>query len=232
MPEKLYALAIVAHPDDESFLLAGTSLKFAEEGKEVGVICATRGEKGADRLNRQLSEEEMASIRTEELQKACSLLKCICKKFFKHPDGQLDQVDSDKLISELTEQINRYNPQIVMTFGEEGISGHRDHIAIGKAALAAARLADPKPSEVWLASMPESIIDKFNMHLSQRKVHHAHFHPKELKGVPDEKLLKIDIRKYADIKHQALKAHQSQYMPNLTFDLFLENECFEVIKLA
>src|SRR5438874_772108 len=71
MSEPIFALAIIAHPDDEAFLLAGTCLKFAAEGKKVGIICATHGEKGADRLNRQLTEAEMAAIRTKELHTAC-----------------------------------------------------------------------------------------------------------------------------------------------------------------
>src|SRR3989338_6749515 len=139
MQTSVYALAIVAHPDDESFLLAGTSLKFREEGKEVGIICATHGEKGADRLNRKLTEEQMAQIRTDELHKACGILHCECKRFFEHKDGGVDKDNFDRLVLELTNEINSYQPQIVLTFGEEGISGHRDHITIGKAALQASK---------------------------------------------------------------------------------------------
>ncbi|HEX9503814.1 MAG TPA: PIG-L family deacetylase [Patescibacteria group bacterium] len=231
MHNPLFALAIIAHPDDESFLLAGTSLKFAEEGKSVGVICATRGEKGADRLNRNLTEQEMAEIRSNELGSACNILKCSCTEFGNYHDGSLDKENFDELVAKLVQRINYYQPKIILTFGEEGISGHRDHIVIGKAALAAATLAAPKPQEVWLASMPESVMDKFYEHLNHRKVHHSHFQEDKLKGVPDKDLLFIDIRKFKDLKLEALKAHQSQYIPNLTFELFLENEYFEVVKL-
>lgn len=230
--QNLYALAILAHPDDEAFLLAGTSLKFSEEGKAVGVVCVTQGEKGTDRLNRNLPEEEMAKIRTQELEEACDILHCICTEYGTHRDGGLDQENFEDLVTELVQKINHYQPKVILTFGEEGISGHRDHIVIGKAALEAARKADPKPEEVWLASMPTSMMDRFHEHLNHRKVHHTHFHEIKLKGVADEELLKIDIRKYADKKTQALKAHQSQFIPNLTFDLFLENEYFKVIKLS
>jgi LmbE family N-acetylglucosaminyl deacetylase len=175
MNEIVHALAIVAHPDDESFLLAGTSLKFAEEGKAVGVICVTRGEKGEDRLKRNLSEEQMAEIRLQELSKACSILKCKCTEHFDHPDGGLDQVNFDDLVKELKTKIEEHQPKIILTFGPEGISGHRDHMIVGKAALIAADQANPKPREAWLMSMPASAIDIFNEHQAKRRVHHSHY---------------------------------------------------------
>jgi len=227
---KLYALAIIAHPDDESFLFAGTSLKFADEGKTVGVICATRGEKGADRLNRNLDPDQMAQIRISELKKACSILGCQCE-CFNYPDGMLDQLDFEKLVAELAGKIDHYQPEVVLTFGKEGISGHRDHITIGKAAVAAMEQASHKPQEIWRVSMPASAIVDFNDHLAKRKVHHSYFKEQPLKGVPDEQLLKIDVKKYAQRKHQALKAHQSQYLPEFVINIFLEYECFEVIKI-
>ena len=229
--QKLYALAIVAHPDDESFLLAGTSLKFAEEGKTVGVYCATRGEKGADRLNRDLSESEMAQIRSLELQNACNLLKCTCE-FSTHGDGSLDNENFDALVNELVEKINQYRPSIILTFGDEGISGHRDHIAIGKATVAACSLAARKPTEIWRASIPDSLIEDFQNHMEKRKVHHLHFIKKQLQGAPDEKLMRVDIKKYKDQKLKAIEAHQSQHHPNVVWPTFLEYEYFEVIKSA
>ncbi len=228
----IYALAILAHPDDESFLLAGTTLKFAEEGKQVGVICATRGEKGADRLNRNLNSEQMADIRVKELKQACQILGCGCSEFFKYPDGELDQMDQTKLIDELVTFIELYEPEIIITFGPEGISGHRDHIAIGTASVEATKKSNHQVKEIWLASMPASQIDSFNEHLNSRKVHHTHYHDSILKGVPDEQLVKIDISKYTDIKHEALKAHQSQYLPHFYLEVFQKYEYFDVLKLS
>ena len=39
-------LLVFAHPDDESFGVAGTVAKYTHRGVVVDVICATRGEKG------------------------------------------------------------------------------------------------------------------------------------------------------------------------------------------
>lgn len=230
-PQKYFALAILAHPDDESFVLGGTTLKFAAEGKRVGIICATRGEKGADRLNRRLSEQQIAEIRAGELEHACDLLSCSCAKFLSYPDGGLDQINFGQLTADLTGLIDYYQPEIILTFGKEGVSGHKDHIVIGQAATAASQKAAHKVKEIWLASIPSSAIQEFNEHLAERKVHHNHFQREELQGVPDDQLLKIDIKKYASQKHAALKAHESQYLPQFAIDAFMNFECFEVIKL-
>ena len=227
----IYALAIIAHPDDEAFLLAGTCMKFAEEGKSVGVLCATHGEQGADRLHRDLTPEQMAEIRIAELRRACSMIHCDCLELLDYPDGGLNLADSEQLESTLIKEIEKYQPKIIFTFGPEGITGHKDHIAIGRAAQAAAEQAQPRPKEIWLVSIPTSLMSKFLEHLSLRKIHHNHYQAEELYGVPDERLVKIDIRKFAAAKAAALKAHESQYLSDLNFDIFLEYECFEVIKL-
>ena len=39
-------LAVLAHPDDESFGMGGTLALYAAEGTEVHLACATRGEAG------------------------------------------------------------------------------------------------------------------------------------------------------------------------------------------
>ncbi|MBI5350546.1 MAG: PIG-L family deacetylase, partial [Chloroflexi bacterium] len=40
-------LAILAHPDDESFGSGGTLAKYVLEGVEVHYLCGTRGEMGS-----------------------------------------------------------------------------------------------------------------------------------------------------------------------------------------
>lgn len=227
--KSIYALGIVAHPDDESFLFAGTCLKMSEEGKSMAVISATRGEKGADRLNRKLSMEQMAKIRHLEGEKAAKIIKLSCLEFFNYPDGGLDKADFKELVSRLVKKIEQYKPKVILTFGREGISGHKDHIVIGKATIAAAKRSKHKPHEILLASIPASGIKIFNKHLATRKVHLSHFSHQILKGVPDEKLLKIDIRKYSKQKLRALKAHESQYMPAFVLDALQKEECFEVL---
>jgi LmbE family N-acetylglucosaminyl deacetylase len=228
---KIYALGIVAHPDDETFLFAGTCLKFKEKRLNTAVICATKGEKGADRLNRNLTKKQMATERMAELKKAAKIMELSFVKFYNYKDGGLGDADQPGLVSKLVKELETFQPEIVLTFGKEGISGHNDHIAIGRAALAAVRKSKFKPKEIWLASMPASKIKNFNANLAKRKVHHSHFRKQILKGVADNKLLKINIKKFRKEKEAAIRTHKSQYLPGMIMDNFLTQEYFEVVKI-
>ena len=44
--EGLTILAVLAHPDDETFGMGGTLALYAQRGVSVHLICATRGEVG------------------------------------------------------------------------------------------------------------------------------------------------------------------------------------------
>jgi LmbE family N-acetylglucosaminyl deacetylase len=172
----------------------------------------------------------MAKIRVAEARKAAKIIKLTGIEFLNYPDGGLEQTDFVELVNKLSKKIEYYKPRVILTFGYEGISGHKDHIRISKATLAAVKKSQYKPDEILLASIPASYIKTFNEHLITRKVHHSHFKHVPLKGVPDKKLLKIDIRKYAQQKHRALKAHTSQYLPSFVPDGLQKHECFEILK--
>ena len=46
MAQALKLLAIFPHPDDETLGMGGTLAKYAAEGVDTRLICATRGERG------------------------------------------------------------------------------------------------------------------------------------------------------------------------------------------
>jgi len=46
LPQKKVLLAVLAHPDDETFGMGGTLALYARRGVEVHLVCATRGEVG------------------------------------------------------------------------------------------------------------------------------------------------------------------------------------------
>lgn len=235
---KLYALAIVAHPDDESYLMAGSAMLFAQKQQSFGLICATKGEKGSSKLGRPVTEAEVGQIREQELREAGRIFKSDIIEVLEYPDGGLYQVDFDGLVQDLVSRINQYRPEIIITFGPEGISGHKDHQTIGRAALAAAKLARTNPKEVWLASRPASQMDLWNDYVEKMRVHHSHFHPEKLKGVADDQLLVLDTSKFKEQKLQCIYCHKSQGLPGWMQHGFpelekslLHYEYFEVVKL-
>jgi LmbE family N-acetylglucosaminyl deacetylase len=119
-------LVILAHPDDETFPMGGTLAKYATEGARVTLICATRGEAGI----LGLSPEQAGQVREGEMRAAAQTLGVTDVRFLNYRDGELAQADADQVAAELAAVMRELQPQAVVTFGPDGISGHPDHVAI------------------------------------------------------------------------------------------------------
>src|SRR5690349_16304399 len=122
-------LMIFAHPDDESFSCGGTAAKYIEEGWQVDLLCATRGEEGSvGPLG--ISQEELPEVRQKELSKAAGILGIHSVDFLGYRDGTLaDQVPGemeDKIHKKMEELI----PDVVITMDTTGITNHPDHIKL------------------------------------------------------------------------------------------------------
>jgi N-acetylglucosamine malate deacetylase 2 len=122
-------VAIFAHPDDEAFGPSGTLAKFAKDGHDVYLLCATRGEGGENHLPEK-SEKNLNEIREEELR--CSAKKLGIKKvfFLGFIDGTLSNNLYHQVADKITEIITPLKPEIIITEEYRGVSGHLDHIAI------------------------------------------------------------------------------------------------------
>jgi LmbE family N-acetylglucosaminyl deacetylase len=118
-------LAILAHPDDESFAAGGTLAKYAHQDVQVILLCATRGEAGIPGVK----PEETGDIRERELRKAAEHLG-IEVYFLGYQDGELAQTKPETLLETVTCWIDLVQPQVILTFGPDGVSGHPDHVTI------------------------------------------------------------------------------------------------------
>lgn len=150
-------MAVLAHPDDESMALGGTLAKYAAEGVETTVVCATRGDAGRYGAERgKLPPDELGRIRTRELRDATRVLGIRDVRFLGYRDGQLDRADPDEAVRKIVEHIRRVRPQVVVTFGPDGLYGHPDHIAISQLTTAAVAAADD-PQYVTGDLQPHSV---------------------------------------------------------------------------
>ena len=61
-------LFLLAHPDDETFIAGGTIAKYAAAGVEIGVLCATRGQRG--KTGDVCSHDDLARVREGEVRNA------------------------------------------------------------------------------------------------------------------------------------------------------------------
>lgn len=67
-------LAVLAHPDDESFGPGGTLARYAREGVDVHIAIATDGAAGSVAEGYETAREQLATVRAEELKKAVNIL--------------------------------------------------------------------------------------------------------------------------------------------------------------
>lgn len=150
-------LAIFAHPDDESFSVAGTLSRCHREGRTLALVTATDGEAGRVSGVRADDRKEIARLRRRELLEAAGVIGVDRVFTLGHPDGALDTMSGDTLVGELTGLIRRVRPQVIVTFGPEGAPNtHADHRAVSRAATAAFFLAGigtalPEEGTAWTA---------------------------------------------------------------------------------
>ncbi len=129
----LKLLAIFAHPDDEAMGMGGTLAKYAAEGVETHLVCASRGEVGWFGPEEQNpGPERLGQLRTQELQNAVNTLGMKSLSFLNYIDGQVDQASPVEVIAKIVTHIRRIQPQVVVTFPHDGNYGHPDHIAVGQ----------------------------------------------------------------------------------------------------
>jgi LmbE family N-acetylglucosaminyl deacetylase len=126
-------LGMFAHPDDEVFCAGGTLAHCTAAGAEVLVVSATRGQAGQIRDPRVATRRTLGAVRARELEEACTQLGVGRAYCLDYMDGALQEVEPDRLASEVAAIIRDFSPDSVITFGPDGGYGHPDHVAISAA---------------------------------------------------------------------------------------------------
>ena len=124
-------LAIFPHPDDE-VTVAGTVMGLKAAGHEVTLVCLTRGEKG--NAAQIPSEEELARLRTAEMQRSAELLGVNQLIQLDYADGGISALGMDSLKSVVYALIQKNKPDVLLSYDSKvGLYGHSDHQLTGKA---------------------------------------------------------------------------------------------------
>jgi N-acetylglucosamine malate deacetylase 2 len=137
-PPARRVLAVVAHPDDESFGLGALLAAYVAAGSDVAVLCLTLGE--ASTLG--AGTPGLAARREAEFAAACDALGARRRWLRTHPDGALASVPLTDLVAEVEQVLAQHDPEVVLVFHPDGITSHPDHRRATEAARAAvARVA-------------------------------------------------------------------------------------------
>ena len=134
-------LGVFAHPDDETFCAGGTFARYAEQGAEIMVVSATRGQAGQIRDAAAGTRRTIAAVREAELRLACERLGITKVRCLDHVDGALADAGFPALVDEIAEVICEFRPDVVITFGPDGGYGHPDHATISAVTTAACQRA-------------------------------------------------------------------------------------------
>ncbi|MEE8121666.1 MAG: PIG-L family deacetylase [Anaerolineales bacterium] len=236
-------LAVLAHPDDESFGPGGTLAFYAQDGVEVHLICATRGDVGEIPPEMQLNAEETARMREDELRCAAAELGLTEVHLLGYRDsgmpGSGDNNHPAALaaapVAEVAEKVaglmRQIHPQVVITHDPIGGYRHPDHIAIHKATVdafnsvreemeGASAPRNSRPQKLYYHTFPRRFL-RFMVRLlplfgkNPRKFgQNEDIDLLEISRVDFPIHARIDFRRVADLKEKASACHQSQQGPS------------------
>ncbi len=124
-------VAVLAHPDDETFIIGGTLALYASRGHDVHVIYGPFGPEPDGRPTPQ---------RLSELEAAANTLGITADTFLSAPNHSESPTQAGALphlANAIRAELRGLRPDVVITFDATGATGNLDHILIGAATLQA-----------------------------------------------------------------------------------------------
>ena len=231
-------LAVFAHPDDESLLAGGVLAACAAAGRRVAIVSMTRGERGPIDHAEPADREALGDVREAELLAAAHALGASSAESLDFPDGELADVDEQQAAQALVALLEHERPEAVITFSDEGLYWHPDHLAVLRFVTAAAALLGDEAAPTWFygATWPEGHAGRL-VSLARARglatdlwgIDPAAF------GAPvDSITTTLDVRPFLAAKVAALRCYASQVgsshvlsaLPDDLADAFLGREYF------
>jgi len=232
-------LAVLAHPDDETFGLGGTLALYARRGYDTYYLCATRGEAGTVDEEHLRGFKDTAEMRSAELMRAAKILGLKGVYFLgyrdsgmpdteenKHPNAQINH-SVDEVAGHIVKYIRELKPDVVLTHDPIGGYKHPDHIHLHKTTKLAFERADDasfhpeagspfRPRALYYQVFPHVFL-KWAVRLMPlfgqdptRFGRNKDVNIAELVEVEFPVHVRIDIRSVEDIKREASAQHASQ----------------------
>ncbi|HZS08534.1 MAG TPA: PIG-L deacetylase family protein [Blastocatellia bacterium] len=236
MSEQASLLAVFAHPDDESLVAGGALAKYARAGVRTALVSATRGEWGPISDEALADYETLGEVREAELRAACEVLGVRWLRFLDLPDGGVSWAieEGSEPLGKVVRAIRELRPQVVITFGPDGLYGHEDHIAVGRLTTEACSISHcddvfPEhfregllphhPDNLFYGVFPQGLVNEMAERLARSGM------PSDLWGIPPERFgvppetitHVIDVTDCARDKLAALRCHRTQLSADHAF---------------
>ena len=148
-------MVVVAHPGDEAFGFGGAIATAAASGAYVVVVCVTRGwfdarltvasplpgGKNRDGKHGAINWRNIDNVREDELRRSVAVLGVRVVRMLDYAEGDLDRENFDNLVGRIVEPIRMHRPEVILSFGADGVTGDSDHVVLSRAVRAAYDLA-------------------------------------------------------------------------------------------
>jgi LmbE family N-acetylglucosaminyl deacetylase len=221
-------MAVHAHPDDEALFTGGILARYAGAGVRTVVVTCTNGELGdsAEGSGPHTSGHDPTSVALErraELERSCAALGVDhLERLGYHDSGMMGWTENaapeafwnagvDEAAGRLAALMERYRPDVVVTYDADGFYGHPDHIQAHRITVAAAD-GTGIPAKVYFVALPKTSLAGF-----VDLAHEAGLElPAWVEGDPpfgtDDELVNayVDCSAVVEQKYEALAAHASQ----------------------
>lgn len=228
----LTLMAVHAHPDDEATSTGGVLARYAADGITTVLVTCTDGRCGDGPGGVKPGDpghdpDAVAAMRRDELDASCAALQVAHLELLGYADsGMMGWATNDtpdsfwsapvaEAADRLARLIRRYEPDVVVTYDENGFYGHPDHIQANRVTMAAVGLTGG-PRKVYWTTAPRSMMAQFGQIMrdlgADWQEPDASSQPAAPQiGLPDEEITTwVDTRRFGTQKFTALKAHASQ----------------------
>ncbi|MEU8219807.1 PIG-L family deacetylase [Micromonospora taraxaci] len=227
----LTLMAVHAHPDDEATSTGGVLARYADEGITTVLVTCTDGRCGDGPGGVKPGDPghdpaAVVAMRRAELEASCAVLKVSHLETLGYADsGMMGWSTNDQpgafwttpvaeAAGRLAELIRQYQPDVIVTYDENGFYGHPDHIQAHRITMAAVELTD-SPAKVYWTTVPRTAFEQFGRIMRELGVDWAEpdeaAEPMPQLGLPDDEITTwVDTNSYGGQKFDALAAHASQ----------------------
>lgn len=232
MADELTLMAVHAHPDDESSSTGGVLATYSGQGIRTVVVTCTNGEFGDAPGGVKPGQDghdaaTVAQLRLAELRQAAKILGVSDLETLGYHDSGMPDWDYRERpeafcnigLAEVSGRIGalmeRYRPQVVVSYDPDGPYQHPDHVHAARAAAAAAQ-ATGIPAKFYLTAMRGSDMQKVWDALRERGVDvpgPRNVTPEmraQMAAAEARITTTIDITPVLARKREALLAHSSQ----------------------
>lgn len=215
-----HLVAVVAHPDDETFGCGSILAAASAAGATVTVICATRGEAGERVPDPDTDDLPLGTVREQELHEAARVLGVERVELLHHrdsdfdgpfPDGALVSVPVDRLADDLAARFDALGPDVVVIL--DGGDGHRDHLHV-RDAVEAAVAAGRYRGRVVLSCLPNGLMRRWVAEMRAGGSGGVYVDlDLDALGTPDDLLTALPAGHVLAVREAAIACHRSQRSP-------------------